>query len=175
MSLTTAELAELPIFSACAPEDLRHVAEAVSGSRYVAQGEVVCAEGDKADRWWIVEDGLADVTSEGLFVGAIGPGETVGELALLDGEPRAATVTAVTDMRLVEIDGDSFQAALLASPQLSLALLRELAVRLRAGNRRPARLHVPSAPPQPIATSGCYSPNRLANKKPCTTSDKLSL
>ncbi|HUR50585.1 MAG TPA: cytochrome P450 [Mycobacteriales bacterium] len=150
MGLTTAELAALPIFSACAPEDLRHVAEAVSGSRLVAQGEVVCAEGDKADRWWVVEDGLADVTTEGLYVGAIGPGETVGELALLDGEPRAATVTAVTDMRLVEIDGASFHEALLASPQLAVALLRELAVRLRARNLRPAvsQAHGAEAPQQ---------------------------
>jgi cytochrome P450 len=170
MSLTTAELAELPIFSACAPEDLRHVAEAVAGTRLLAQGDVVCAEGEKADRWWVVEDGLADVTSEGLYVGAIGPGETVGELALLDGEPRAATVTAVTDMRLVEIDGAGFQDALLASPQLSLALLRELATRLRSANVRPAR---PPAPPQPVVArpAGGVTPKDLDPRDPGFLSD----
>jgi cytochrome P450 len=153
MSLTTFDLAALPIFSACLPEDLERVAEAITGSREVAQGDVLCAEGDKADSWWIVEDGLADVTVGGLFVGAIGPGETVGELALLDGEPRAATVTAVTDMRLVEVGGDGFTQALLSSPQLSMALLRELATRLRAGNVRLSPPTMTLTPPPATRTA----------------------
>jgi cytochrome P450 len=138
MTLTTDELQGLALFEGCAEGDRRAVAVALRGERALLEGETLCTEGDKADHWWIVIDGLADVTVSGLYTATIGPGETIGELALLDGEPRGATVTAVTPMRLHEIDGDAFLDALLSSPRLSVALLRQLAARLRATNRRPA-------------------------------------
>lgn len=119
--------------------------DAVSGAREAVEGEVICAEGDEGDRWWIVVDGMADVTIRGVYIDTIGPGETIGELALLDGEPRAATVTASTDMQLHEVDGKVFLDVLLASPRLSVALLRELATRLRAANLRPL-LPTPQTP-----------------------------
>jgi cytochrome P450 len=138
MSVSTVELQALPLFDGCAAEDLGPVLDAVSGARAVTAGEVICAEGDKADRWWIVVDGLADVTIGGLYIATIGAGETIGELALLDGEPRNATVTAVTDMRVHEVEGEVFLDVLLANPRLSVALLRELATRLRETNLRPS-------------------------------------
>lgn len=158
MGVTAAELQSLPLFDGCATADLRPVVDAVSGVRNAVGGEVICAEGDKADRWWIVVDGMADVTINGLYIATIGPGETIGELALLDDEPRGATVTAVTDMALHEFEGDVFLDVLLASPRLSVALLRELATRLRATNLRPplpARLTPAAAtrcPPSPVPT-----------------------
>lgn len=133
------ELRGLSLFDGCAPADLERVAAAVTGELLVAAGDPVCAEGDKADCWWVVVDGTADVTVSGLYVGTIGSGESIGELALLDGEPRGATVTASTDMVLREVRGDEFLDALLASPRLSLSMLRQVAGRLRAANeRRPA-------------------------------------
>jgi cytochrome P450 len=137
MGLTTAELQSLPLFGDCAEDDLRSVIDAVAAERDIVEGDVVCTEGDKADRWWIVTDGTADVTVNGLYTATIGPGETIGELALLDGEPRAATVKAVSDMHLYEVDGHAFIDALLAHPRLAVAVLRQLAVRLRVTNLRP--------------------------------------
>src|SRR6266545_3328097 len=99
---TTAELSTLALFEGCRPEDLAGVARAMTSVRQAAEGVVICTEGEVADRWWIVLDGMADVTSRGLYIATIGPGETIGELALLDGEPRTATVTATTDMVLQE-------------------------------------------------------------------------
>lgn len=161
MSVTAVELQSLPLFDGCAAEDLRPVVDAVSDGREAVAGEVICCEGDKADRWWIVVDGLADVTIGGLYVNTIGPGETIGEMALLDGEPRNATVTAVTDMRLHEVGGDAFVDVLLTNPRLSLALLREFATRLRATNLRPA-----VAPePRPAVTSR-RAPARSAGDGP---------
>ena len=136
--VTTAVLQGLPLFEECAEEDLAAVVAAVTDQRDVPEGDVVCAEGDKADRWWIVMDGTADVTVGGIYTATIGPGETIGELALLDGEPRAATVKAVTDMQLYEVDGHAFIDALLTSPRLAVAGARELATRLRVTNSRPS-------------------------------------
>ena len=156
MGVTAADLRALPLFEACDPDDLGPVLDAVTGVRHVVEGEVVCAEGDKADRWWIVVDGLADVTTGGLYVGTIGPGESIGELALLDGELRGASVKATTDMTLHEVDGERFLDALVASPQLAVALLRQLAVRLRAANRlqpsRPAAVGA-QATARPVVTT----------------------
>ena len=148
------ELAALQLFEACPPGDLSSVAAAVTGTRRVPDSEVVCREGEQADRWWIVADGYADVTVAGLYAATIGPGESIGELALLDGEPRGATVTAVTDLVLHEVDGDAFRSALLDSPRVAVALLTQLAQRLRRANERPARpvvlpAAVPTSPAPP--------------------------
>lgn len=140
------ELSELALFRGCDAGDLERVADAITGLRTLIGGEVLCHEGEKADRWWIVVDGLADVTVGGIYLATIGPGESIGELALLDGEPRVATVTAATDLVLEEVRGDGFVEALLASPRLSLAILREVAGRLRATNQVPSATGVPTVP-----------------------------
>ena len=151
---TADELSMLALFEGCSTDDLELVARSTTEVQRIPAGRVVCSEGDKADRWWIVVDGLADVTVEGLYVGTIGAGETIGELALLDGEPRAATVTASSDMVLEEMRGDDFLDALLASPRLSLAILREVAGRLRTANALPrGAADVPPARPAPTPTA----------------------
>lgn len=152
MAATTEELSRLDLFEGCPPDELAVVAGAVSGTRRVPEGEVICREDEIADRWWIVADGQADATYQGLYIATIGPGETIGETALLDGKPRTATVTATTDMLVHEVDGAGFLAALTESPNLSLALLRQFANRLRAANLRPLRstrpVSAPTVPPR---------------------------
>jgi CRP-like cAMP-binding protein len=64
------------------------------------------------------------VTTSGRYTATIGPGKTIGELALLDAEPRAATVRATTDMVLEEVGGDAFLDALVPRPKLALARSR---------------------------------------------------
>jgi hypothetical protein len=157
MPTTTAvELSRLELFEGCTEEDLATVTRAVTGVRRVSEGEVICAEGEVADRWWIVMDGQADATWQGLYLGTILPGETIGELALLDGKPRTATVRATTDMVLQELDGEGFVAALLQAPHVAVALLRQFATRLRATDTLPvlpAYRVPPPAPPRPVAIS----------------------
>lgn len=70
------ELSQLEVFEACTPEALEPVVRALTGRRTVAEGEVVCTEGDLANEWWIVAEGVADVTTNGQYVATIGPGET---------------------------------------------------------------------------------------------------
>jgi len=142
--------APLELFAGCKPDDLERIGRAVRRVRQVAEGEVICAAGDVADRWWVVTDGVADVTVDGLYMASIGPGESIGEMALLDGSPRAADVIAHTDMVLHEVDGAAFLDGLAQSPELALGLPRELAGRLRAANERARR----PAPPPAAARSG---------------------
>jgi cytochrome P450 len=153
MPTTTGKLRTLELFEGCTDADLAVVTRAITGVRHVREGEVVCAEDEVADRWWIIVEGQADVTTRGLYLGTVLAGETVGELALLDGQPRTATVTATTDMVLEELDGAGFVAALLEAPPVAVALLREFATRLRAAAKLPIlptpRPH-PPAPPRPV-------------------------
>src|SRR5207302_6985881 len=148
MPTTAMKLSGLELFEACTDEDLAGLTRAVTGVRRVAEGEVVCAEDEVADRWWIVVEGQADATWRGLYLGTILAGETIGELALLDGKPRTATVTATTDMVLQELEGEGFVAALLETPPVAVALLRQFASRLRATDRLPV---LPSTRPRPPA------------------------
>lgn len=148
MSATADELGRLDLFEGCPDDELTIVNRAITGTRRLGEGEAICREDETADRWWIVVDGQADATYRGLYIATIGPGETIGETALLDGKPRTATVTARTDMVVHEVDGVGFLAALVEAPNVALALLRQFANRLRAANLRP----LPSTRPVP-ATS----------------------
>jgi cytochrome P450 len=154
MPTTAAELSALELFEGCTDDDLAVMTGAVTGVRRVREGEVICAEDEVADRWWIVVDGQADVTRRGLYLGTILPGETIGELALLDGRPRTATVTAMTDMVLHELEGEGFVAALLKVPNVAVALLRQFATRLRAADKLPvltvARPRPDRSPSRPV-------------------------
>jgi cytochrome P450 len=143
-------LAELALFDGCTTSDLERLSSAVTGVRRLPEGTVLCREGEKADRWWVVEDGLAEVTVGGLYVATIGPGESIGELALLDGQARNATVTAGSDMVLHEVDGALFLDLLAEHPKVTLAFLREVAVRLRATTEQTARPPAPSSPPAAV-------------------------
>ena len=142
MSTTTTDLRTLALFAGCDATDIDRVVGTTPVVRRLAEGEVLCREGEAASAWWIILDGLADATVGGRYIATIGEGETVGELALLDGEPRNATVTAVTELVVREVDGGSFLTALAVTPQVTLGLLRQLASRLRRANDRPT---VPSA------------------------------
>ncbi len=151
MSMTMSDLSELVLFSGCTAADIERVVGREPVIRRLIEGEVLCREGEPARAWWIVLDGLADATVGGRYIATIGEGETIGELALLDGEPRNATVTAVTEMTVREVDGGSFLTALADTPSLTLGLLRQLATRLRRANDRPA---APStAEPAPASTT----------------------
>jgi cytochrome P450 len=100
----------------------------------VPDGATLCRAGDRADTWWFVEDGWADVTVNGIFLGNVGAGETIGELSALDHEPRSATVTARGELRVREATSDELVAGLEARPELAITLTRLLIRRLRRSN-----------------------------------------
>ncbi len=153
MSMTMSDLSELALFAGCEAADIERVVGREPVIRRLIEGEVLCREGEPARAWWIVLDGLADATAGGRYIATIGEGETIGELALLDGEPRNATVTAVTELTVREVDGGSFLTALADTPSLTLGLLRQLATRLRRANDRPSAPSTAETPPVSTMTN----------------------
>jgi CRP/FNR family cyclic AMP-dependent transcriptional regulator len=97
----------------------------------VARGLELVHEGSAARDAFLVLDGSARVTARGRLVTRLGPGDFVGEIALLDGGRRSASVTADSAMRVLVFDAPAF-AALLEDPAFCRILLRALAARVRS-------------------------------------------
>ncbi len=76
--------------------------------RHVPAGEIVYRQGDAGDECFVIERGSAQVVGDGRQIATVGPGELVGEIALLRQVPRTATVRAVTEMDLRLLDADRF-------------------------------------------------------------------
>jgi MFS family permease len=121
-------IVRLPIFSGVAPARL----EAILARRHlrdVDEGTVVMRQGDPPDRIAIIVTGSFDVvrrepdTAVDAFLRTMGPDEVFGEIGVLTGVPRTATVTARTGGRLLEIDGDDFRELMTAGPGLSSRFL----------------------------------------------------
>jgi len=111
--------------------------------RSLDPGDVLVRQGDRGDHVYVVLSGAARVELDGTELGPpVEPGECVGELAALDGAPRAATVTASNPMSVLEFTVEDFGAALEAYPELRQSVTRALTRRLRHASAGWAQLAV---------------------------------
>jgi CRP-like cAMP-binding protein len=118
----------LPLFEGLSPASLEQAAGHLSRVR-VTPGEVVVRQGDSADRFFHILDGRFEVTQTKdpggapRFLRALGPDEVFGEIGLLSGVPRTATVTATGEGALLALDGQRFLDLVASGPGLSSRLL----------------------------------------------------
>jgi CRP-like cAMP-binding protein len=129
-----AQLANVPLFSGCSQKDLQTVARAVKDIKHKA-GTVVAREGDPGVGLFIITDGSTDVTVGGKPMAKLGPGDFFGEIALLDGGPRTATVTAVTDIRLLGLTEWVFRGLMVEHAEIAVKVLQSMAGRLRTATK----------------------------------------
>jgi CRP-like cAMP-binding protein len=99
-------------------------------------GDVVVAEGDAPAGLFVVFRGTAAVERDDHTIAEVGPGEHIGEIALLDGQPRMATVRAGEDLRTGFLSSEDFLDLLEADPSVALELLLALAARFRLVEER---------------------------------------
>jgi CRP-like cAMP-binding protein len=94
-----------------------------------APGEAVVRKGDAGDCYVLIADGRVDVTDDGRLLATLGPGDGVGEIALLRDVPRTATATAATDVEAYTIGAPAFLEAV-AGPAAAAAAEAVIATRL---------------------------------------------
>ena len=97
-----ARIAALPFFAGLPEEELDAVAEAAAEVEFAA-GESLTAEGDFGHALYFIEEGTAAVSTNGTKVGAIEPGDVVGEVAVLASGRRTASVVATSPVRAVSL------------------------------------------------------------------------
>jgi CRP-like cAMP-binding protein len=102
-----------------------------------AAGQFIFKAGDPGETMYIITEGEVDILDgSGTTLETAGPGSIVGELALIDDEPRSATAVAKTDCRLVAVDRRRFQYMVQETPFFGLAVMKVLADRLRKTSAR---------------------------------------
>ena len=111
--------------------------------RRFAQGETVIHEGSGAAAFYIIDRGEAVVSRHGVALNTLGPGDHFGDIALIDGGPRSATVTATTELVCFGLTYWEFRPLVERNGAIAWKLLQAMARRLRSAEQG---LH-PSAPP----------------------------
>jgi CRP-like cAMP-binding protein len=133
-------LSRLALFESCSQRELGQIAS-ISIEANRPAGTILTREGQTGGLLFVIIDGKAEVTSRGKRLGELGPGEVVGELSLIDGQGRSASVFATTDIQLLEIAYDDFRGLVHHNPRFVRNLLRALAQRIRDMDERwPAEL-----------------------------------
>ncbi|MGC1449568.1 MAG: cyclic nucleotide-binding domain-containing protein [Candidatus Sulfotelmatobacter sp.] len=99
-------------------------------------GQTVFKAGEQGTEMYIVVAGEVEIFDGPILLETAGEGSIVGELALIDDEPRSASAVAKTDCRLVAVDRKRFQYMVQETPLFALSVMKVLADRLRKKNIR---------------------------------------
>ena len=123
-------LQRVPLFSGFNEDELRRVAE-LSRIVEVPVGTVITQIGEPGDSFFVLIDGTVTVRTPVGAGSQLHPGDFFGEMSLLDGEPRSATIAATTDLRLLVVDRSHFWRLLDETPDLISRILTILSRRVR--------------------------------------------
>jgi pyruvate,water dikinase len=134
-SLPLEELKQIPLFAGLSTEDLAKV-QSLFKERRFAPGETVTKEGSGGAAFFLIESGEAAVMVRGQPRPAMRAGDFFGEIALIDGGERAATVTAVGELVCHGLTYWDFQPLVKENAAIAWALLQALAKRVRADQER---------------------------------------
>ncbi len=125
-------LAKVPLFADLTDKELESVRSLMTETA-VPAGTTLAHQGQTGHEFFIIVSGTASVDSHGEHVADVGPGDFLGEMALLDGGPRNADVSATTAMTLMVVSQRDFTQLLDTVPMIARRMLPTLVKRLRAG------------------------------------------
>jgi len=123
-------LRNVPLFSELGTRELAELGSLVDEID-VGPGKVLCEQGRSGDEFFVIVDGQVRVDRDGREVATLGPGQFLGEVALVDEGPRMATATTTTDGRLLVIGHREFHSLMDRFPSVETCVLRSLAKRVR--------------------------------------------
>jgi len=131
-------LAAIPLFAGLSHRHLRAVGERSKIVRFGA-GRTIITEGTRGDAFFVLLEGVARIVSgtAGRTVKRLGPGTFFGELALLDGSPRSASVVAASPVVTARLSRTAFLDLVKTQPEIGIRIMEVLARRIREaeGNR----------------------------------------
>jgi|GEM_PF-525902 len=122
-----------------APDDVIHLIAAELREEVVPKGGDVVRKGDKADRMYLLVSGTASVHEGERAIRTLVPGDGFGEMAMLDGQPRAATITAQEPCTLLSLNQEAFALLVRSRPEVSRAVLLVLTNNIRSNTESMAR------------------------------------
>ncbi|HEY5629711.1 MAG TPA: ATP-binding protein [Candidatus Limnocylindrales bacterium] len=133
--MTPELLRRVPLFAELDDDDLEWIGRACITEELTA-GQVVAAEGDEGDALYVIAEGELEVVkrsrSSEVPLARLGPGEIVGEMAVLEGKPRNATIRAVVPSRTIRVGRDIVLELVRTRPSAALSIIRTVTGRLRS-------------------------------------------
>src|SRR5262245_36604423 len=131
-----AQLSRVALFDNCSKRQLSRLLTRVR-TETVEAGHTLFVEGAPSSNLYVILTGSAVVRKNGRRIARLGPGDVVGELGVILGGPRTATVEAETPIEWLVLDQASFREAIDEVPGLGWNVLQSVAARLDQGNKRP--------------------------------------
>jgi CRP-like cAMP-binding protein len=99
-------------------------------------GEIIFREGEPGDKMYVIQDGVVDIMLHNKLLESAQPGTIIGEMAIIDNEPRSGDAVAKTDVRLVPLDQKRFMYMVQETPFFAIRVMHIMAERLRAQHRQ---------------------------------------
>ena len=124
------QLGRVDLFSRLERSDLERIGRSVVERTY-AKGDVIVKEGDQAVAFYIITKGKVEICKGESSIAELGAGQSFGEMALLDGYPRATTVIAADDTECLAMTRWDFTAEIRTSPSIAVEMLPILSKRIR--------------------------------------------
>jgi CRP/FNR family cyclic AMP-dependent transcriptional regulator len=136
LTVTDSAIRGVPLFSAMSARAVDAICELMTEGSFDTDDDLV-RQGDSGDSFLILRDGTASVIVDGREVRQLGPGDFLGEISLIDGGPRTATVRATSPVSALVIGREDFATMLERHPAVRLELLMALTARIRGFEQSP--------------------------------------
>lgn len=119
----------VPLFAGCSRRELEEIAS-IADEIHLPEGRTLTKEGATGREFLVLVEGTADVRRNGRRINTLGAGDFLGEIALVTGTPRTATVTTTSPARMLVVTARDFRSLLRRLPSMQLKVLEALAARL---------------------------------------------
>ena len=121
----------VPLFARCTTKELAEIAT-IADEIDLVEGKVLTKEGGRGREFFVLVEGNAEVKRKRRKIGTLGPGDFLGEIALVTKVPRTATVTTTSPVRALVVSEQNFRRLLERSPDVQIKVLEALAERVAA-------------------------------------------
>ena len=128
-------LKSTPLFAGCSKGELRELAK-TADELDLREGTVLTREGRPGREFFVLIEGTAVVTKKGEKIAELGPGDWLGEIALITDSPRTATVTATSPLDVLVITDRRFRSVVETMPSIALKVLARVGERLASDAHR---------------------------------------